>query len=954
MEILKLLRVNGATEPNAALLDDSGEKYPIFLKSLHNTVMFDEFLASGYSLAGLPYDFVKNGKSIMELPVEAYTPTNEEMQMMYDSLGKEHEMSYLLSKVDTSIVRGLPIPSTNYKITTREGFLKYLTSLTYADGDDEFLPINYFVSPEARFDLSEYFADENARYIRIMERHRKMSYTKFQNLFQWLTQFGLSPNATFLDVLEAYFAWGIDGMNVPIVSKKRSQRAIVQQMNAAPVVRKVVGLIDGNGNIYPPMNERSTVWQPDVISEEQLQRTYRRLAENEVTTIQLKTPAPYDVITYSGVSLQIELSEYTLAVNRYAQSTIVVNSLASNIKTLPNHLTLPVNKDKMLEYCLAEAIASDNYKARKDNTKVSSFQVLTWSGASPSDAIRYLLRSLDMLATTSDKRFGPDGLVRLMPTDIENYLSGYRKKLTVDENGNESPNQEDTVLYDIVHGNINTDMVERGMSQDIMIDVSTLRNTVIALHDTLGVSYEDIYSKACNVQPNVKEVVISNGTLNYRMDMSPINNAVKGYEADMRDYDDKRANDCTFFYHITLVALECAGCGDDGKALSDRAVGIEALTVNLVRDKQAATVINTLVGKLLDAAEYTQLTVSVRDRLEESARRWAINSWFEIYARGTYTLPSLLGGMTTAVDQNMRDIVLKSTKPLIDSTLAFCKLAVRVYQDEVKFASYCTNAYVSLDRVIPRNKDSKIPAVPFYAAWCNYQRSNPAVHAALVDKGVIKRDFVPWECRYREQQLWKEGDLPLDSDTSLYTYYKDAVEYIKEYPNDLEFKCAPHYMDIAFPGLYKDINTPEDQVNGNDNDEDEDEDAPKVLAVPRKCLPVIKIGLKQDLTLAELSKYIKPSDVVIPPDIYLQKFAGFNAETMLRCSDIIGKIRSLSGKTPIVIISGTDKVVLSDTKEVIDFTRITTIDQNKYPVVHVYDRVWLLRTMDGELWEARL
>ena len=257
MEVIKLLKVNGATEPNAAMLNDSGEEYPVFLKSLHNTILFEDILNSGYKLAGMPYDFVKDGKSIMELPVEVYEPTQEQMQQMYDFIGQPHEMSYLLSKVDTSIVRGLPTPETNYTITTRDAFLKYLTSLTYTDSDEEFLPINYFVSPEARFTMQEYFASENARFIRIMERHRVMSYKKFQNLFKWLMKFGLSPNASFLDVIEAYLAWGVDGLNTLLISKNRTKCAVEYELNSRQVERRINGLIDGNGNIYPPTHERS-------------------------------------------------------------------------------------------------------------------------------------------------------------------------------------------------------------------------------------------------------------------------------------------------------------------------------------------------------------------------------------------------------------------------------------------------------------------------------------------------------------------------------------------------------------------------------------------------------------------------------------------------------------------------------------------------------------------------
>ena len=61
MEIKKRLIMPGSAEVNAVLLNDEGEEYPVFLESLHNTIIFPLLLESGYKLTSLPYGFVKNG-----------------------------------------------------------------------------------------------------------------------------------------------------------------------------------------------------------------------------------------------------------------------------------------------------------------------------------------------------------------------------------------------------------------------------------------------------------------------------------------------------------------------------------------------------------------------------------------------------------------------------------------------------------------------------------------------------------------------------------------------------------------------------------------------------------------------------------------------------------------------------------------------------------------------------
>ena len=87
MEITTRLRTAGATEVNAVLINDAGEVYPVFLKSLHNTIIFPELINSGYTLTSLPYGFTKDGLKFEQLPVQDYNCTEEETELMYNSIG---------------------------------------------------------------------------------------------------------------------------------------------------------------------------------------------------------------------------------------------------------------------------------------------------------------------------------------------------------------------------------------------------------------------------------------------------------------------------------------------------------------------------------------------------------------------------------------------------------------------------------------------------------------------------------------------------------------------------------------------------------------------------------------------------------------------------------------------------------------------------------------------------
>ena len=101
MEIKSRLRVLNANEVNAVMLQDGNEIYPVFLKSLTNTIIFPELINSGYKLDSLPYGFVKDGTRLSDLPVENYQLSEAEEEAMYNSIGVPVDNDELKKHIDT-------------------------------------------------------------------------------------------------------------------------------------------------------------------------------------------------------------------------------------------------------------------------------------------------------------------------------------------------------------------------------------------------------------------------------------------------------------------------------------------------------------------------------------------------------------------------------------------------------------------------------------------------------------------------------------------------------------------------------------------------------------------------------------------------------------------------------------------------------------------------------------
>lgn len=209
MLLKKRLIVDGGAEPTAVLINDEGEEYPVFLESLHNTVILPELMKSGYTLTSLPYGFVKDGVSFDKLPVETYTPTDVETELMYNSIGVKMNYDDIKAYISVSDAVGLPTPPTEYTIHTREELISYLSATAVATLDDDFLPLNYFVAPDARFDIKEYLHSDNHKWVELITKRREMTLVKFHKLVAWLREKGLiGANYTAIDVLDAYFSWG--------------------------------------------------------------------------------------------------------------------------------------------------------------------------------------------------------------------------------------------------------------------------------------------------------------------------------------------------------------------------------------------------------------------------------------------------------------------------------------------------------------------------------------------------------------------------------------------------------------------------------------------------------------------------------------------------------------------------------------------------------------------------
>ena len=980
MEIRKLYKANGAAEANAVLLFDSGEEYPVFLQSLHNTILFYEMLNSGYVLAGLPYDFVKDGVSIMSLPVEEVTFDDNTMQLMYDSIGTKVDQQELLSHVDTNIARGVPIPPTRYTIHTREEFEKYLALYEKMQPEDDFMPINYFVAPEARFSPTEYISPSNGPKVQIISRRRTMSITKFQKLVKWLEGFGLSPNATFLDVLEAYFAWGIDGMNETIITKSRQPYPYFFNLNSAyashsnlltPLTRGTLGLVNTSGMWKAPINERGLNWTTATDNPKDFMDRCSRIPVGQSEVLKLKAPATQELVVFEGTSIKIQFSRDNLVFAREIFPTIQVQAIHSVSEYIDPELALPRNKELMYEESMMRALAKTVYMLRHETFFVSSFDLLRAMGASTYSAIQAILQKNQMLDFDMDfsaatKRLksidelggkmldadslgtGADALDRVEYDSAKSWLDGKR-----DPEGTFGA-ACDEVIRNIVNGDINTDGLADAIFFSGRNTQESIYEEIFVIHKVLGFSLEDIYNRIVNMDPKNRMIEFTGEGFTYTLNCAPSTAIEMAARRDMARYRTEQAEHAIMFYFVKTVAREVTVRNEDG-SIPDyaRPIGVEYLYVYPQKKNKelVESILRGIEEELMKAVANTP-GIS-RERYKEFnvlKREFAMQRWFSIFFNkdGHYNLPKSLGGGVLSGNQWRSDIV-RLTEDGIDSVVTLSKYAMfnhttRGDGTPDHFRIYCANAFVGEDFVCPY-PEQYVREVPFHAIWLNFDQER---RNELISKRVIYATDIPWSIKHAHYS-WacyatkqkKDDFTVMDDPDSLYAYFNTANKEITEWPTTLEFKTTTHPVYAKYPGMYYDDES--EEIGPEHELED--------LITPRVGTPKVELEACRLLKPDTYGKRRYSPQYKEYPTVYIERFLGFDAETLLLCPDAIEKLPPINAS--VIGIAG-DRLYFTDTNTSTHFTNIASVDMNKYPVRHICNRLYIVRDFNNKLWEVHI
>lgn len=921
MDIVKRLKIGGNEEVTAALIKDGDLEYPVFLESLLNSVICDELLNSGWQLCGLPYDFRKDGIKFSDLPVEDFNPTTSEQQDMWDSIGEKLSQDELKSRMTAAAIEYLPMPDAEYTITTREDFLKYLEDVESISLDSDFLPINYFVHPTALFTFEEYTSGKYARYIEIMGRRRRMSYTKFNMLVAWGFKHGLNKNFEAIDFLDFYYQWGIDGLNMPLISKKRETRYRIldggdislEKIHQQFIYRHEFGLVDRTGTILVPEETKSLKWEPKTDNQQAYEESYIHLKENDTRLVDLVCKSSEESTIMEGLQANVQYDINVVLVGSLRLPNIYVYSNDSSNKPISPDYWNPNAYGKLTEVCYLRALAQAAIRKCITPCNASSFKALTMSGCSPYSALVYyvLNEKLDkgkIDDITGKVTAGEDSMPVITLFDVDKYIEG-------------RPLEEDKydVLDNFVRGIANIDHTYEGIQAEAEYSADSMYEELYAIHYVLGVGLDELYEKITNIGDE-EEIVFSGHGYNHTLKLPKLKLKMNGYHCDLEDYRDAAINDAVEYVYVTKIAREI------GTVEAKRHVAFECLTME--RNSHTKEMLTTLRDMFISRIESNVIGIQQQASYKKLAPMFAAARFFEAAIKGTVTFPKAVGGEVVMLTPAEQMSYRNSLTTNIESTTVYCDTNV---EQNGNFRRYCINAYITPEYIIPKSAYT-IPESSFIALWRDFS-SVPEVRAKLVAKGLIPQNHVAWENRYFNEKLCLTDIL---SDRTLVYYNDNANKFRESVAETDEFVAVPHPLEYLTPGMFK---------------EDED-DMTATSSVPlRTGLPNFAVGDAYTRSLSDYDEIVNVEGTDENSNVGFSLFRGYDADDFYMVKDVLKTVLPVTDKN--ITIYPPMKFYTKETG-VADYSDIVKLDTTQYPVKNIRGRKYVLRDIKGKYWEVMI
>lgn len=912
----------------ACAITDGDASYNVFIEALGNNVILPELIASGWKLTGLPLVLSKNGVALTDYPTIEWSPTAEEEQELFDRMGTPLPMEdrrKLLS--ENSGAAPIKQAAGDYSITTREEFLQYLTVTHGQKNPNDFLPINYFVSPNALFTLGEFISPQFGKYVNMLAARRHFTPTQWQSLITFLHGHGLPEVYTSDDVTQCYFQWGIDGLNLPPVSQPvKQERYLMIDVPPAmgamddgyrTVWDEVYAGVDYAQQLYA--DPKYAGWQ--VANTVAANREAKRLKPGELAPVQIRKRGSEVRLYYNTNGPDV----YIMPRKVYLANTCASPALQPTLfaEYTPHRMLGSDKYKEMLEDAALWSMAEEYNSRRKDTKDYSSYQALLAQGFSPLAAIKYIrdyeYTISEGVANEEDKLLSVQDYPR--NEEIAAWLADPE---AFEASGAESDPAESEALYrkiefmnSIVDGSENCATIQQGKDADAAYKAVDVYKQLRLLHDTCGLSFQEVYN-TLEEQGWVGAKFEWNGKT-VTLDPSPIDNTRAAYNKESLEIRDYLADKSYYLIWVTEVARELGDCE------TSRHVGVKYVWFDK-DDKWVKNKLNDLKQEYMRFITSKFESTQAQERFAKYANIVAASSLMQGTMQMVYTYPAELQAPPKVLSmQEQAEWKSHLKGPAVMDTMTMCDaiyICNWVYQSTAFGAVneptssavnyYCVNAVITPFEVKPRY-GYNIP-VSYLSALYFDLRQHPRLPELVKKRLIYQASDVGWSL-LDLNGIFNDDEITM----GIRNYYERSAALLQSCHGHT-LGIVPHPAEIVYPDMYP-----------------QESRAPTPTDEPRKWFLL-------DGTGGVLG--YKPHVVETKERLPIYPYRFMPAKAFLDISPDFMFPTNVNKEG--LMVSAGSSIVSKD--RVFNPADVRNMDPNKFPIARVTEYIYLLMDAQNTLW----
>jgi len=936
---------------------NTGEKsYSISSSGLISKELFMLLINNGYSYFGRMEfeDSSKNNiEDLPEIPFDSLSDIERSEFFETKDVMTKDELEEHINKRSDEPAFSWKTPD-KFLINTRQELLDFIKAPIKFDHNDPrtYMPINAFTNPEALFSEVEFLDPANYS---LMDRIANKRYYNLYSLFKMneeLPVAGFDP----IDFIDAYFAWGIDGLKTKVISKS------VVEIDKPLYVRDNFPLegFTNTGLAYVKNDlsltpELKPGWSVGIGDE-----GIRKVSANLPTAghgflVSTKSPATIKCIKYMFKNFTVEITPDAMKFKMPKGEFIVktIRFLMPSKQYLPSslwNLKLDENKEEIMHRLKIESMAKHLAGALKCKTDATSIKVYKTLGLTTPRAVDTVLN------VYRDILFNKDGSMREEYSKAiiegnsdafeEDELSALSLQIgmikdvyTYEEAAPENLEILHNLCKKVENGEINIDNVLNGIKADNSVRLDDIIKHLDAAVKILGLSYDEIYDIIERDADNVS----GDGIVTFTFEGNGViddfhiprqNFTLTGFQKDLRSELSRLAWGAKHWLYINEIYTE------PGQACA-RHIAVRMFTWPHYLADRKESFVRSIEEQIIEQInpQLQQHGVDIGDDIIQLVARSLCE--FGLLGKTQTSIKIREGAyIDVAVTPGIRQQIRDTFERKFETTFNISNFMFKSGEPML----YCVNAIVTPYWVVPLGKQP-IVTYPLYLAWHFGKEENARKpYEEMKAKGYMPSSSNNYSLKYLQSNFIEESRLMTESyeGLSLSDYcYENFTE-----PGNVKYKPL-HPMDKYYSMLSR---AEDEYLSGDDFSNGlkhkmlyyssfcNSDDSKKIIDISSLDYS----GELYDLLVGGRENIVENAPIKL--------FSGFIDKDLLAMDDLDSfKKVFCADMGSIYLRAHENNRLLFTDGTVVNYFEVPMVEKNQYAVRQINDRLYLIYYESGRV-----